>query len=95
LSIPLKSDWSTTLTGNSNAILQGRLPQKKREPKNSNSIGTLSIKEARCSPGEGILSLLIGKIERFLVQLLTVTLALAYRSVETSHGMMEDIMEQD
>jgi len=95
----LKREESTTLTRNCNAIFQGRLPQKNKDPESFNSIGMLSIKEARCGLGEGINSipsLLIRKIEGVQVKPLNVTLTLAYISIKNPLEVVEDaVVEAD
>jgi len=50
----LKRKDLTAFAGSCKAIFQGRLPLKKKDPGSFNSIGKLSVKEARFGQGEGI-----------------------------------------
>ena len=77
----LKREDLTALTRNCNAISQGQLPQKKKDPGSFNSIGKLSIKEAWCGSSESIPSSLIRKIEGIQVKPSNCTLTLEERSI--------------
>ena len=77
----LKREYLTALTRNCNAISQGQLPQKKKDPGSFNSIGKLSIKEAWCGSSESIPSSLLRKIDGIQVKPSNCTLTLEDRSI--------------
>jgi len=85
----LKREDLTTFTGSCKAIFQGQLPPKKKDLGSFNSIGKVSIKEARYSIGEGINLIptwLIEKLKRIQIQPSTVTLTVADGSLKNSDG---------
>jgi len=72
---------------------QGRLPQKKKGPRNFNSIGKLSIKEAWYGLSEdinSIPSLLISKIEGIQVKPSNYSITLVDRSINDPLEVVED-----
>jgi len=82
---------SVVLTGSYKAIFQGQLPLKKKDPGSFNSIGKSSIKEGRCSLGEGINltpTWLMGKLESIQLQPSTFNLTLA-------DGVMNNVVVQE
>ena len=91
----LQKERSAVLTKSCNAIFQGWLPQTNKDLGSFNSIGKLSIKEARCGLGEGINSAptwLIGKLESILTQPSTVNLTLAKGLIKNSDGVVYHVM---
>ena len=81
----LKRKYLIAFARSCKAIFQGRLPLKKMDPGSFNSIGKLSVKEARCGLGEDIYltpTWLIGKLKSILAQPSTVNLTLAEGSIK-------------
>jgi hypothetical protein len=94
----LKRKELTTFTGRCKAIFQGRLPLKKKDPGSFDSIGKLSIKEARCSLGKDINLIptwLIRKLERIQVQPSIITLTSVGGSSKNSDGQVNDVVVQE
>lgn len=91
----LKREDLATLTRNCNAISQGQLPLKKKNPGSFNSIGTLSIKKAWRGPSESIPSSLIRKIEGIQVKPSNCTLILEDRSINDPLKVVEDTVVKD
>jgi hypothetical protein len=94
----LKRKDLATFTGSCKAIFQGGLPLKKKDPGSFNSIGKLSVKEAQCSPGEGINftpTWVIGKFESILAQPSYVDLTLAEESIKNLDGVVNDVVVQE
>ena len=63
-----------------------------------NSIGKLSVKEARCDLSEGINltpTWLIGKLKSILEQPSTINLTLAEGSIKNSDGVVNDVVVQE
>jgi len=94
----LKRKDLTTFVGSCKEIFQGQLPLKKKDPRSFNSIGKLSVKEARCGLGECINltpTWLIGKLKSILAQPSTVNLTLAEGSINNPDGVVNDVVVRE